>query len=60
MHNYNPSEYDQTLNKLAKQWCTKLEQAKTHKEEVYGANARMMMQFTAGLAPGTNSWARIT
>lgn len=48
MEHYNPSEYDQNLNKLAKQWCSKLEQAKTHKEQVYGSNAREMMQFYSG------------
>jgi hypothetical protein len=48
MDRYLPTEYDPTLTKLAKQWVSKLEQSKTHKEQVYASNARECMQFYSG------------
>jgi hypothetical protein len=45
---YLPSEIDPTLTQLAKQWSARIEQARQHKEFVFGANAREMMQYYSG------------
>jgi hypothetical protein len=48
MDGYNSGEFDPTLQNLARQWCARIQQATQHKEEVFGASAREMLQYYSG------------